>query len=377
MDAARQVPGALDGLLVVSIEQAVAAPACTVRLADAGARVIKIERAEGETARHYDRAVHGMSAYFAWLNRGKESVCLDLKQAGDLALVHRMVARADIFVQNLAPGATGQMNLGAEQLLERHPALIVVDIVGYGQDTPYRHMRAYDMLVQAESGICAVTGTPERPCKVGVSIADIASGMNAHALILEALIARGRTGKGRAIEIAMFDSMADWMSVPLLHHEHAGRETARHGLSHASIYPYSVFSCRGGDVAIAIQQPAEWKRFCEGVLRMPALVDDARFSDNSRRVAGRQALDAIIAPVFASLPVDDMIGRLDLHQIAWGRVSTIAEAAGHPALRRIRVEMGDDSFMLPAPAGRRDFTGRAVPALGGHTDRIRAEFGAD
>ena len=218
---------ALSGLFVVTIEQAVAAPMCTLRLADAGARVVKIERPEGDTARHYDRSVKGVSAYFAWLNRGKESAVLDLKDAGDLAVAHRMVARADVFVQNLAPGASARLGLGAR--LARHPRLIVVDIVGYGQDTPYREMRAYDMLVQSESGICAVTGTPDTPSKVGVSVADIATGMNAHAAVLEALIARDKTGRGRAIEVAMFDGMADWMAVPLLHLEHEGRETRATG----------------------------------------------------------------------------------------------------------------------------------------------------
>ena len=222
----RIVPaGPLSGLLVVAIEQAVAAPLCTMRLADGGARVIKIERSEGETARHYDKAVKGMSAYFTWLNRGKESAVLDLKNTDDLALVHRMVAQADVFIQNMAPGATARLDLDAAKLVERHPRLIVVDIVGYGQTTPYRDMRAYDMLVQAESGLCAVTGTDDTPSKVGVSAADIATGMNAHAAILEALIAREKTGRGQAIEIAMFDGMADWMTVPLLHLEHAQRDT--------------------------------------------------------------------------------------------------------------------------------------------------------
>ena len=195
----------LDGLLVIAVEQAVAAPTCTVRLADAGARVIKVERAGGETARHYDRAVHGTSAYFAWLNRGKESAVLDLKADGDLALLERMVARADVFIQNLAPGASARMGFGAADLVARHPRLIAVDIVGYGQDTAYREMKAYDLLVQAESGICSVTGSPEAPAKVGVSIADVGTGMTAHAAVLEALIARGISGRGKAIEIAMFD----------------------------------------------------------------------------------------------------------------------------------------------------------------------------
>ena len=244
--------GALDGLLVVAIEQAVAAPMCTVKLADAGARVIKIERAEGETARNYDASVKGTSAYFAWLNRGKESVVLDLKSDGDLAILRNMLAQADVLVQNLAPGALSRMGLGVDVLTEKFPKLISVSIVGYGQDTTYASMKAYDMLVQAESGLCAVTGTADSPSKVGVSIADITTGLNAHAAVLEALIERDWNDKGQHIEIAMFDGMADCMAVPLLHFEHARRVTARHGLSHASIYPYRPYKCADGTVIVAV-----------------------------------------------------------------------------------------------------------------------------
>jgi itaconate CoA-transferase len=225
----------LSGLTVIAIEQAVAAPMCTVRLADAGARVIKIERPEGETARNYDRAVKGTSAYFAWLNRGKESAVLDLKAKDDRAILETMLGGADVLVQNLTPGALDRLGLTPAYISEHFPRLISVSILGYGQDTAYADMKAYDMLVQAESGLCAVTGTPETPSKIGVSAADIATGMNAHAAILEALIARALTGKGRSIEVSMFDSIADWMAVPLLHFEHQGTETGRFGLSHASI----------------------------------------------------------------------------------------------------------------------------------------------
>jgi itaconate CoA-transferase len=292
-----------------------------------------------------------------------------------LALLHRMVSRADVFIQNLAPGAAARLGLGARMLVERHPALIVVDIVGYGQDTPCRHSRAYDLLVQAESGICAVTGTPETPSKVGVSIADIAAGVNAHAAILEALIARARSGKGKAIEIAMFDCMADWMAVPLLHYEYDGHETGRYGLSHASIYPYRMFTCNGGSIAVAIQQRAEWARFCAGVLRRPELLDDSRFCDNTSRVRNRNALDAEIAAVFATLRMDEVIGRLNENQLAWGRMSTVADAASHPALRKISVPLANgDSYELPRPPGRPELVGRAVPQTGADTERIRAQF---
>lgn len=369
--------GALDGLLVLGLEQAVAAPFCTARLADGGARVIKIERAEGDTARHYDRAVQGTSAYFAWLNRGKESVVLDVKAGDDRALLDRVIGQADVFVQNLAPGAAARLGLDAPALARRFDRLIAVDICGYGQDTAAAGMRAYDMLVQAESGICAVTGTPEDMAKVGISIADIATGASAHAAILEALIARGRTGRGRAIEIAMFDAVADWMAVPLLHLAEAGRETPRCGLSHASIYPYAPFFCRDGAMMIAIQAPAEWRRFCAGVLGQPALADDPRFRDNSARIAHRAALEAIIAAVFADWSRAEAIAVLDASQIAWGRVSSLADAAGHPALRRMRVEVPGGLANVPRPAGRTGPLPALVPGLDAHGPAIRAEFAHD
>lgn len=368
----------LAGLFVVSIEQAVAAPLCTVRLADAGARVVKVERPEGETARHYDTTVEGMSAYFVWLNRGKESVALDLKAEADLALLHRMVEKADVLVQNLAPGAIDRLGLSAEVVAEKFPRLIVVNIVGYGQDTAYASMRAYDMLVQAESGICAVTGTRETPCKIGVSAADIATGTNAHAAILEALLAREKTDRGRIIEIAMFDGMADWMAVPLLHYEHAGRETERHGLAHASIYPYRPYACGDGGVVISIQQNSEWKRFCEIVLQRQDLFADERFATNAWRVANRMALDAEIEPVFAAIDREEAIRRLTEAQIAWGRVSEIHDLPHHEALRRTDIELPNGKrIAVPRPAGRDGFDAISkVPALGADTDRIRSEFTA-
>lgn len=364
----------LEGLLVVAIEQAVAAPTCTVRLADAGARVIKIERAEGETARHYDAAVHGTSAYFAWLNRGKESVVLDIKDAADRALVERMVANADVFVQNLAPGAASRLGLGAKELVERFPRIIAVDIVGYRQDTSYRHMRAYDMLIQAESGICAVTGTSDTPVKVGVSLADVSTGMNAHAAILEALIERGMTGRGKAIEIAMFDAMADLMSVPLLHHVYGNRGTPRTGLAHASIFPYGRVSCRDGDVVIVVQNPGEWRRLCEGVLERPDLVEDERFADNPSRVRNRAELSSVLARIFSGLTKADAIGRLEKNALAWSSVSTVDDLACHPALARLALEVPGAGFDGVASPVRREVKGGPVPALGEHTDAIRAEF---
>jgi itaconate CoA-transferase len=367
---------ALDGILVVALEQAVAAPICTQRLADAGARVIKIERPEGDIARHYDQAVKGTSAYFAWANRGKESIVLDVKQSGDLDLLKRMVAKADVFIQNFAPGAAQRLGLGSKELLARHPRLIALDIVGYGQDTAYRDMRAYDMLIQAESGICAVTGTHDVPSKVGVSIADTAAGMNAHAAVLEALIARSRDGKGRAIEIALFDGMADWMNVPLMHYAYQGKVTERHGLSHASIYPYAPYRCRDGEIVISIQSHGEWERLCRDALEKPALVADPRFVDNPKRVTNREVLGKEIAEVFARYTVKQMVARLEAAKIAWARVSSVADLATHPALRRITVDGPGGSFEVAASALHPELQARPVPALGQYTEALRREFAA-
>ncbi|MBA4782797.1 MAG: CoA transferase [Rhizobiales bacterium] len=367
-------PQPLDGLFVVSIEQAVAAPTCTLRLADAGARVIKIERKSGETARHYDRAVHGTSAYFAWLNRGKESCCLDLKNADDRALVRRMLDKADVFVQNFAPGAMARLGLDFETLSRTNPGLVMVSIVGYGQDTDYAGMRAYDLLVQAESGLCAVNGTPETACRVGVSVADIATGMNAHAAILQALFARTKTGKGAAIEMALFDCLADWMNVPLLHLEYLGRETPRIGLAHAGIHPYGAYHCRDGEVVIVVQNPSEWIRLCEKVLNRPDLVNDPRFHDNPARLEHRDALFTIIADIFATLTRREAIALLNAADLGSGTVSSVADLARHPALRRVSCTTNGETFSLAASPLAPGIGVRAVPALGEHTEAIRREF---
>ena len=366
--------GPLTGLLVVAIEQAVAAPACTVRLADAGARVIKIERETGDTARHYDCAVHGTSAYFAWLNRGKQSVVLDIKSKADRAVVEAMVAQADVFVQNLAPGAAARLGLGAAELVARYPGLIALDIVGYGQDTPARDLRACDMLIQAESGLCSVTGTAETAVKVGVSLADVTTGMTAHAAVLEALLERGLTGQGKAIEIAMFDTMADLMSVPLLHHDYAHRDTPRVGLRHAAIYPYGAYACTDGEVVAVVQSPQEWVRFCAMVLQRPDLTHDPRFADNPARVVNRVALDAIIGPIFAAKTQAGMIAVLKAADLPWSRVSTVADLSSHPALRRMQGTVAGGSFSGAVSPLRRDLVAGPVPDLSEHTDLIWAEF---
>jgi len=370
------MPGALDGLLVVSLEQAVAAPFCTQRLADSGARVIKVERTGGETARHYDATVQGHSAYFVWLNRGKESAVLDLKAPQDMALFLAMLERADVLVQNLIPGALARMGLDAATVAARFPRLIVANIAGYGQDTAYADMRAYDMLVQAESGIAGVTGTAAEACKIGVSAADISTGLTAYAAVLEALIARGITGRGGQVDVAMFDVMADWMAVPLLHLEQADRPTVRHGLEHAVIYPYGPMVCADGTLVVAVQNNAEWVRFCKVVLLRPDLAADGRFAINADRAALRLTLDAEIAPVVAALTTVELIARLGAGRIAWGRLSAVADLAAHPALRRMQVPLADGSRVtMPRPPGRSaGFVSGAVPGIGAATERLRAEF---
>ncbi|MGR9459429.1 CaiB/BaiF CoA transferase family protein (plasmid) [Rhizobium leguminosarum] len=367
---------ALSGLLVIAIEQAVAAPLCTVRLADAGARVIKIEREGGETARNYDSAVKGTSAYFAWLNRGKESAVLDLKDHGERELLFSMLGKADVLVQNLIPGAMARMGLSPTEITRRFPQLIAVSINGYGQDTACAPMRAYDMLVQAESGLCAVTGTAETPSKIGVSAADIATGMNAHAAILEALIERERTKRGKQVEIAMFDGMADWMAVPLLHFEHTGREPGRHGLAHAAIYPYRPFSCSDGTIIVATQTNGEWRNFCEMVVDRPELAKHSDFETNPLRVANREALDRELEPAFATLSTAEAIVRLNAAGVAWGRYTEVRDLGEHPALRRTEITLPDHQVVtVPRPAGRNEnFRPGPVPGLGQHTDSLRAEF---
>ena len=369
----------LDGLLVVALEQAVAAPYCTSRLADAGARVIKVERPEGDFARAYDRVVGGESAYFVWLNRGKESISLDLKTDDDRALLARIVAGADVFVQNLAPGAAARLGFGSAELGASHPGLVTCDISGYGEEGPYAGMKAYDLLVQAESGLAAVTGRPEGPGRVGVSVCDVGAGMYAWAAILEALIERQRTGRGAAIAVSLFDAMADWMTVPLLHQVYGGSAPPRLGLAHPSIAPYGAYGTRDGEVVLAIQNEREWRRFCAQVLERPNLADDPRFADNPARVANRPALDAEIAAVLSSLTRTRATARLAAAKIAFGAVNSVADLARHPQLRRLAVDGPGGPVELVAPPARRAGGSpalRPVPALDADGAAIRAEFRA-
>jgi formyl-CoA transferase len=366
----------LAGLLVVALEQAVAAPMCTCRLADAGARVIKIERPEGDFARGYDDLVHGECSYFVWLNRGKESVVLDLGKREDIGLLAAMLVRADIFVQNLKPGAVDRLGFDIARLRRDYPRLICCSISGFGETGPHANRKAYDMLIQAESGLASITGTAE-PSRVGVSVVDIASGMNAYEAILEALIARERTGVGAALSISMFDAMADWMTVPLLQQE-AGFPPQRIGLAHTSISPYGAFRSRDGvDILISIQSDREWRVLAEKVLGDSALAADPAFATNVERVKRRSQTDGRVAAVFGAFDADAMEEKLAGADIAFARVNSPAGLARHPHLRRITIGTPSGPVSYPAPAERSAAVSRhygPVPALGEHTARVRAEF---
>jgi itaconate CoA-transferase len=372
--------GALANTLVVTVEQAVAAPYCTSRLADAGAEVVKIERPEGDFARGYDRVVHGESAYFVWLNRGKKSVVLDLKDPADCDLVLRMLEHADVFVQNLAPGAAGRLGLDSTKLRERFPQLVTCDISGYGESGRYASMKAYDLIVQCETGLASITGTPEGAGRVGVSVCDIACGMYAHAAILEALLRRRETGAGSALKVSLFSAMADWMTVPLLHQQYGGSAPARVGLNHPSIAPYGAYRASDGKALIvAIQNEREWARFCGAVLENPALATDERFADNSQRCENRLALDAEINAVFTTSTAQALSERMLNASIAFGAVNSVAEFATHPQLQRIAItgETGEIALVAPPVSvdGREPELG-AVPSLGQHTAEMRRRFGS-
>jgi len=369
-------PSPLSGLLVVALEQAVAAPMCSCRLADSGARVIKIERPEGDFARGYDDLVHGECSYFVWLNRGKESVVLDLGKRDDKALLAALLARADVFLQNLKPGAVEKLGFSIAALRRRYPRLICCSISGFGETGPQAGRKAYDMLIQAESGLASITGTAE-PARVGVSVVDIASGMGAYEAILEALIARQRSGEGAALSISMFDAMADWMTVPLLQQE-AGVPPQRMGLAHTSISPYGAFFSRDGiAILISIQSDREWRGLAEQVLGDTALAADAAFATNVERVRRRAETDGRVAAVFAAHDADALEKKLAAADIAFARVNSPADLARHPHLRRITIGTPSGPVSYPAPAERHAATTRRygpVPALGEHTDRVRTEF---
>jgi crotonobetainyl-CoA:carnitine CoA-transferase CaiB-like acyl-CoA transferase len=377
-DPAEVMTSDLEGVLVVSVEQAVAAPYLSGKLAEFGARVIKVERPEGDFAREYDHLVHGESAYFVWLNRGKESICLDLKRDEDRQMLMSMVSRADVFIQNLAPGAVERLGFGAEALRKRFPRLITCSISGYGDEGPLRDLKAYDLLVQAESGLSAITGNEHGSARVGVSVCDIAAGMTATQAVLQALYARCATGEGRHIAVSLYHALSDWMNVPYLQFVYGGKVPARSGLNHPTIAPYGAYVCADGKaVLFSIQNEREWAMLCSDALGRPDLAEDMRFASNSQRVQNREALDAEIKPIFASVGRDDMAERLRAAKIAYGRVSTLEDVASHPQNRFVTVETPTGPVRMMAPGALID--GRMpdfgpIPALGSDTARLRAEF---
>jgi len=372
----------LDGLLVVALEQAVAAPFATRQLADLGARVIKIERAgAGDFARGYDTSVLGQASYFVWLNRGKESVELDVKSDEGRAAMAALLARADVFVQNLAPGAAARLGLGAAELLARHPRLICCSVSGYGPDGPYATKKAYDLLVQCEAGLLSVTGTPDAPSKAGISVADIAAGMYAYSGVLTALYERERTGRGSSFEVSLLDALGEWMSQPYLYTVYGGQDVRRTGARHASISPYGPYQARGGEVFIGLQNEREWAVLCERVLGRPDLVADERFASNPDRVKHDDELTEIIEGVLGSMTPDEVVARLDAAGIASARLRTPAGFAAHPQLQaRDRWREADTpagpvrALLPPVTVPGREAAMGAVPALGQHTEAVLAEF---
>lgn len=368
----------LDGVTVVSIEQALAAPLCTCRLAEMGARVIKIERAEGDFARGYDHAAHGLSSYFLWTNRGKESLVLDFKRPDDAALLHRILATADVFVQNLAPGALARAGFDGASLRERDPRLITCDITGYGLEGEASKLKAYDLLVQCESGLAGISGGPEDYGRIGVSICDIGAGLNAAIGVLSALALRERTGQGSGVSVSLFDGAADWMTVPYLHEVYGDGAPTRQGLKHPSIAPYGAFATKDGrDIVISVQNEREWQQFCATFLHQPDLAHDKRFGSNAARVGTRAALDSLIAEVFAQLDAADAQDRLSTANTAYGQVRSVAGMAAHPALRTWPMPVGEDEVHMIAPPVRASWdAGRfdRAPSIGEHSARLRDEF---
>ncbi|KUJ69425.1 carnitine dehydratase [Streptomyces albus subsp. albus] len=372
----------LHGVTVVALEQAVAAPYATRQLADLGARVIKVERPGGDFAREYDRTVRGMSAYFVWVNRGKESVVLDLREEADRSLLDALLARADVFVQNLRPGACERLGLGTRALRARHPALITCEITGYGDTGPYRDKKAYDLLVQCETGLVSITGDAAAPARAGISIADIAGGMYAYSGILSALYERERTGRGTSLAVSLLDALGEWMGHPLYTQAYGGTPVGRSGARHPSISPYGPYRCGdGARVFLSVQNDREWVALCERVLRRPDLTRDPRFAENPLRHAHDEELTAVLEECFAAHTADGLSVLLDEVDIANARLRTVGEFAGHPQLaardrwRDFDSPVGPLRGLLPpVDVHGREAPMRPVPALGEHTEAIRAEF---
>jgi itaconate CoA-transferase len=374
----------LDGITVITLEHAIAAPFCTRQLADLGARVIKVERpGVGDFARAYDERARGLASHFVWTNRSKESLTLDVKHSEAAPILDKLLDGADVLVQNLAPGAAARLGLSYEALREKYPRLIVCDISGYGADGPYRDKKAYDLLIQSESGFLSITGTPDEPAKAGCSISDIAAGMYAYSNILAALIQRGRTGQGCNIDVSMLESMVEWMNYPLYYAMDGAAPPPRAGAAHATIYPYGPFPAGDGKVImLGLQNEREWQLFCSHVLLQPELAADARFNSNSGRTAARNELRAIIVDVFAGLTAEQVIGRLDAAQIANAHMNNMHDLWAHPQLeaRGRWVEVGSPAGPIPAllpPGVPNTYEARMdpVPALGQHTDAILAGIG--
>jgi itaconate CoA-transferase len=376
----------LDGITVVTLEHAIAAPFCTRQLADLGARVIKVERpGVGDFARAYDERVHGLASHFVWTNRSKESLTLDVKHDEADTILTKLLESADVLVQNLAPGAAERLGMSYDALKEKYPRLIVCDISGYGADGPYRDKKAYDLLIQSESGFLSVTGSPDEPAKAGCSMSDIAAGMYAYTNILAALLQRGKTGKGCRIDVSMLECTVEWMSYPLYYAFEGAAPPPRAGAAHATIYPYGPFPAGDGKtVMLGLQNEREWKAFCDKVLQQPELATDERFSSNSRRTAARQELRAIIVEAFARMTADQVIERLDQAQIANAHMNDMHDVWEHPQLKarerwtEVDTPAGKIPALLPpgTPSGyppRMD----AIPALGQHTEAILAELGYD
>ncbi|MFP1628675.1 CaiB/BaiF CoA transferase family protein [Streptomyces sp. 5K101] len=380
-----QQPLPLDGITVVAVEQAVSAPFATRQLADLGARVIKVERPDGgDFARGYDTAARGLASHFVWCNRGKESIAVDLKDPRGLDIVHRLVADADVFVQNLAQGTAARLGLDAAALCARHPRLIAVDISGYGAGGPYAHKRAYDMLVQCEAGLVSVTGTATEPVKAGIPAADIAAAMYAFSGVLAALLRRGTTGRGGPVEISMLESLTEWMGHPLHHGMHGGAAPARTGVAHAVISPYDAYdTADGGQVLLSVQNDREWRRLAELVLERPELADDPDFATNTARTTNRARTDAAVAKALVGLTTQDAIDRLEAAGIACARLNTVTDVAGHPQLaardrwREVDSPAGPLRALLPPitlPGGAPARMG-AIPSLGEHTDALLRALG--
>jgi crotonobetainyl-CoA:carnitine CoA-transferase CaiB-like acyl-CoA transferase len=374
----------LEGITVISLEQAVAAPFASRQLADLGARVIKVERDSGDFARGYDTKVRGMASYFVWLNRGKESIVLDLKSESGLTALRGLVSRADVLIQNLAPGAVERLGFGPDDALALNPGLIHASISGYGRGGPYEQKKAYDLLVQCESGLLSVTGTEDEPAKVGVSIADICAGMYAYSGILTSLLQRAATGRGDVLEISMLEALGEWMSQPYFFAEYGGTPPQRSGAHHASIAPYGPFNAADGTVFFGIQNEREWLKFCTDVLTQPALIDDPRYAGNAARVENRQSLHDEIHRSFRSMPVHQVLERLDAASIANAELRDMQGFSKHPQLEArnrwqdVASPVGQIRSLIPPVTSREvEYVMGGVPEIGEHTDCILAELGID